>query len=51
MVEQRNNHGGTLEYLMVEQWNGDVGIVDLMVEKKNNHGETVGQLLVKQGNI
>ena len=42
IVEQWNNHGGTVEHLLVE---------DLMVEKWNNHGETVEHLLVKLWNV
>ena len=61
MVEQWNNHGGTVEHLMVEQWNidtemgeqwnmwcwnSDEGTVEnLMMEQWNKAGGKVDHML------
>ena len=44
MVEQWNNHGGTVENLMPERWKRGVGRVE-------HHGGTVHYLMVEQWNI
>ena len=43
---------GTLERLMVEQWNRDGGtLLHLMVEHLNREGGKVGHLMVEQHNL
>ena len=50
MVEQWNNHDGTVDYLMVEQWNRDGGTIEhLMVEQWINHAGRAEHLIVEQG--
>ena len=44
----RKSHGVTVEHMMVEEWNRDVGSVKhRMVEKWNNHGETTNSKQVQ----
>ena len=53
MVKQENvSDGGTVEHLMVEQWNNHGGTVEhSMVEQWKKDGETVEHLMVEQYNI
>ena len=60
MVEQGNNHGGTVEHLMVEQWNmpwwnsrtSDGGTVkQSWWNSRTSDGGTVEHLMVEQSNI
>ena len=44
MVEQWNNHDGTVEHLMVEQWN------ILWLNSGTSDGGTVEHLMVEQWN-
>ena len=54
MVEQWNRDGGTLEHLMVQQWNSttsDTGTVQqLIVPQWNRGGRTVEHMMVEQWN-
>ena len=53
----RTSHGGTVEHVMVEQWNRDGGtwydgtVEHVMMETWGNHGGTVEHLIVKQWNF
>ena len=48
MVEQLNNHGGTVQHVMVEQWKSGTIMVEqwiiLLSNKRTSNGGTVEQL-------